>query len=82
VLIFVSVAEHYVEILADTAIDARVPRGTWKKIVDDLAVSIGKRHPTDGLVAAVAAVGAHLAKHFPPHAHDTNELPNHLIVLQ
>ena len=82
VLIFVSVAEHYVEILADTAIDARVPRGTWKKIVDDLAAAIGKRQPTDGLVAAIAAVGAHLAKHFPPDARDTNELPNHLIVLQ
>jgi putative membrane protein len=82
VLIFVSVAEHHAEILADQAIDKRVPAGTWKTIIDDLTAAIANGQPADGLVAAIAAVGAHLARHFPPDAHDPNELPNHLIVLQ
>jgi len=82
VLIFVSVAEHYVEILADTAIDARVSPGTWTRIVAELTAAIGKGQPTKGLVAAIAAVGAHLAQHFPPDARDENELPDHLIILQ
>ncbi len=82
VLIFVSVAEHHAEILADTAIDARVPEGTWKATIDDLTAAIGKGLPADGLVAAIATVGEHLGRHFPPDARNPNELPDHLIVLQ
>jgi putative membrane protein len=82
VLIFVSVAERHAEILADTAIDARVPAGTWKAIIDDLTAAIAKGKPADGLVAAVAKAGEHLGRHFPPSAREPNELPDHLIVLQ
>jgi putative membrane protein len=82
VLIFVSVAERHAEILADTAIDSRVPAGSWKAIIDDLTAAIGKGQPADGLEAAIAAVGQHLERHFPPDARDRNELPDHLIVLQ
>ena len=81
VLIFVSVAERHAEILADAAIDARVPPGTWTSIVADLTAAIGKGQPTEGLRTAIAAVGAHLAEHFPPDTRDANELPDHLIVL-
>jgi putative membrane protein len=82
VLIFVSVAERHAEIVADTAIDARVPLGTWKGIIDELTAAIAKGQPADGLVAAIAATGAHLAQHFPPDTGNPNELPDHLIVLQ
>jgi putative membrane protein len=82
VLLFVSVAERYAEIIADKGIDAHVPAGTWKKIIDDLTAAIGGGRSADGLVAAIAAIGAHLAQHFPPDARDPNELPDHLIILQ
>ena len=81
VLIFVSVAEHYAEVLADTGIDEKVPKGTWKKIVDELTSKIGNGRPADGFVNAIAEAGHHLAQHFPPTVPDPNELPNHLIVL-
>ncbi|HUJ37136.1 MAG TPA: TPM domain-containing protein [Hyphomicrobium sp.] len=81
VLIFVSVAERYAEVLADAAIDARVPQGTWKSIVDDLTNACARGKPADGLVAAIAATGAHLARYFPPDSRNVNELPDHLIVL-
>lgn len=81
VLIFVSVAERYAEVLADIGIDAKVPRGTWKAIVDDLTAQIAAGRAADGFVSAVSAAGAQLAQHFPPGAADPNELPNHLIVL-
>jgi putative membrane protein len=82
VLIFVSVAERYAEILADTGIDAKVPKGTWQEIVDHLTAEIGQGRPADGFVHAVHAVGKHLAKHVPPGSTDPNELPDHLIVLE
>ena len=81
VLIFVSVAEHYAEVLADTGIDAKVPAGTWQAIVNDLTDKIGAGRAADGFVAAITAAGEHLAQHFPPGLEDPNELPNHLIVL-
>ena len=81
VLIFVSAAERYAEIIADAAIHVRVPDGEWKAIVDRLAALIGEGRPGDGFVEAVTAVGARLAQHFPPGAIDPNQLPNHLIVL-
>lgn len=81
VLIFVSIAEHYAEILADAGIDAKVPKGTWREIISVLTREIGDGRPADGFVKAVAAVGTHLAQHFPPGTADPNELPNHLIVL-
>ncbi len=81
VLIFVSVAEHYAEILADSGIDARVPDGTWQEIVDSLTREIALGNPAGGFVLAIERAGHHLSQHFPPGTHDPNELPNHLIVL-
>ncbi len=82
VLIFVSVAERYAEVLADPQIDAKVPPGTWDKLVADLTRQIGQGRAADGFVAAITAAGQLLAKHFPPGANDPHELPNHLIVLR
>ena len=80
VLIFVSAAEHYAEVLADAAIHARVPQSVWQTIVDDLTDHIGKGQAGDGFVRAIAAAGEHLARHFPPDTH-AHTLTNHLIVL-
>jgi len=82
VLIFVSIAERYAEVLADTAIDERVPKGTWQGIVDRLTERIGAGRAADGFIRAIEEAGKHLAAHFPPGSADPNELPNHLIVLQ
>jgi putative membrane protein len=82
VLIFVSVAEHRVEIIADSGIDARVPKGTWQSIVDDFTGAIGAGRAADGFVRAIERIGAHLSEHFPPGSIDPNELPDHLIVLR
>jgi putative membrane protein len=82
VLIYVSVAERYAEIIADTGIDAKVPRGTWQAIVDDLTSNIADGKAGDGFVHAVERSGDLLASHFPPGTRDPNELPNHLIIIE
>jgi putative membrane protein len=82
VLIFVSVAERYAEVLADTGIDAKVPKGTWQEIVDKLTTDIGDGRAADGFVQAIKAAGKHLARHVPPGTADANELADHLIVLE
>jgi putative membrane protein len=82
VLIFVSIAEQRVDIIADSGIDARVPKGTWQSIVDEFTREIGAGKATDGFVHAIERIGAHLSEHFPPGSIDPNELPDHLIVLR
>lgn len=81
VLIFVSVAERYAEIIADAGIDQKVADGTWNLIVGGLTEHIAKGDPADGMVQAITSSGRELAKHFPPGQVGSNELPNHLIIL-
>jgi putative membrane protein len=81
VLIFVSVAERYAEIIPDIGIAEKVEASVWQAIVDKLTGDIGEGRPAEGFVAAIESVGGHLVEHFPPGSHDPRQLPNHLIVL-
>lgn len=81
VLIYVALAEHYAEILADTGIADRVEPHTWQDIVARLTAEIGAGRLADGLAAAIAQAGEILAKHAPPRFDDTDELPNKVILL-
>jgi putative membrane protein len=65
VLLFVSLGERYVEILADREIHAKVGAGEWDRIVADFAASMTGGHTADGLVGAIAACGAVLETHYP-----------------
>jgi len=79
VLIFVSIAERYAEIVADAGINAKVPQDMWDSIVAGLIDDARHDRLADGFVTAVAAVGALLAEHFPAGPDDVNELDDHLV---
>jgi putative membrane protein len=81
VLIFVSLLERYVEIVADTAIAAKVSHADWQRIVEQMLPLLKADKLTDALVLAVEHSGDKLAKHFPPSTTNPNELPDHFIVL-
>jgi putative membrane protein len=79
VLLFISLAEHHAEIVADAGINSRVPENFWADIVDRLTAEIAAGRLTAGLVAAIEACGAALAQNFPPKPADENELPDRLV---
>ena len=79
VLLFVSVAEHYVEVIADEGIHKRVPEGTWHALVRDFTARVKAGQIGEGFIEAVNAIGSHLQSHFPAEAGNPNELPDHLI---
>jgi putative membrane protein len=81
VLLFVSVAERYAEIVTDAGIGAKVPETEWRDIIAGLTAEIGKGEAGKGLARAVLRVGEHLAAHFPAPADKPNALPNHLVML-
>ena len=79
VLIFVSVAEHYVEVLADEGIHKAVPVDAWHGVVARFIARVKSGKTADGFIEAIEACGDYLAEHFPPRPDDTNELPNALV---
>lgn len=81
VLIYLALAEHHAEILADTGIADRVDAGIWADIVADLTAAIGSGRMTEGLIEAIRRTGAILAEHAPPRLDDVDELPNKVIIL-
>lgn len=81
VLLFVSVAEQYVEVIADRGINAVVPAGTWDWVVADFLAKIKAGKVEEGFVSAIEGIGGHLTAHYPAEVDNPNELPNHLIEL-
>jgi putative membrane protein len=81
VLLFVSVAERYVEIIADQGISDRVASEAWRTIVTGFIGRVRKRQVAEGFLAAIAACGELLAAHFPAQQDNRNELPNRLVEL-
>ena len=79
-LIFVSEAEHYVEILADQGIARHVDDSEWQTIVDAFIARVKAGRVAEGFQECVAACGDKLATHVPA-TEQKNELPNHLILL-
>ncbi len=81
VLIYVSFAEHFAEIIADDGLYRKVPPSVWEDVVGELTGHLGRGTATKGFIRAIERCGEILAKHFPPGRVADNELPHHLIVL-
>jgi putative membrane protein len=81
VLLYVSLDERRVELLADAGIHARVAEGTWNTVVRDFTARVIEGRVCEGFVEAINAVGAELARHCPAGGVNQNELPDHLIEL-
>ena len=78
-LLFVSEAERYVEIIADRGIHEKVPAGAWDGIVAEFTAKVRAGRVAEGFLAAVTACGALLAQHLPATEDNPNRLPDVLI---
>jgi putative membrane protein len=81
ILIYLSLAEHRAEIVADEAITAVTTPETWGEAMAALLEKVKAGRPGEGIAAAVGLIGAVLSQHFPKSAGDTNEIPDKLIEL-
>ncbi len=81
VLIFVSEAEHYVEIIADRGISQHVSDEQWQKIVERFITQVKAGETRQGFIDAITKCGALLEKHVPA-TDQQNELPNHLVIIE
>jgi putative membrane protein len=81
VLIYVSFAEHYAEVIADDGIYKKVRPAAWAEVIAELTAHLARGTRDQGFITAIEMCGKILAAHFPPGRADKDELPNHLIVL-
>jgi putative membrane protein len=79
VLIFISVFERKVWVLADRGIDARVGTDAWSWIVEHIVTGIRQKRQTAAICEAVVMAGDLLESHFPIKDDDTNELGNLIV---
>ena len=68
ILLFVSLGERYVEIVADHETHAMAPDGTWNNIVERFLANVKSGRVADGVLDAIAACGAILKEHHPAQA--------------
>lgn len=78
-LIFVSVAEHYAEIIADTGVESEVPSEAWRAPVEALTDELRRGQPAEGFVAALRLSADLLERHVPRRPGDRDELPNRVV---
>ena len=76
VLIYLLLAEHAIEIVADRGLAARVDAAQWQAITDGMREAFRAGRFAEGLNQAVDAVDALLQRHFPLAADALN--PNEL----
>ncbi|MEZ0132993.1 TPM domain-containing protein [Novosphingobium sp. NRRL B-2648] len=81
ILIYISMREHRVEILADEAIASKVEPGTWADAIAAMLGELREGRTADAMIAGVGKVGAILSLHVPRLPDDVNELPDGTIEL-
>jgi len=78
VLVYVLLADHDVEIVADRGFNGHVPVAEWRTVCDDMEREFRAGRFREGAVVGVEDVGRIIARHFPqlPGQRDEDELPN------
>lgn len=82
ILIFISLLEHRVELLADKGISVKIPLEHWQQMVEQILTGVKQGDFVNKLCLSVEECGTLLAEHFPIKADDSNELTNDINVLE
>ncbi len=82
ILIFISVMEREVRIIADFGIGEKIEQSYWDAIASDLSKAFKGNYVAEGILSAVEQCGKILAEAFPAKKENPNELVDGLIVLE
>jgi putative membrane protein len=79
ILLYISVMEQKVWLLADSNINAKIDQQEWDTTIADLTTGIKAGKPSEAICAAVRRIGQILRTHFPFQKGDEDELHNLII---
>lgn len=81
VLVYVLLADHAVEIIADRGIHARVGNDGWEAICQQMEAGFRAGDPETAVTTGIRAVNTLLQQHFPDSETRPNELPDVAVIL-
>jgi uncharacterized membrane protein len=81
VLIYINLAEHKVDIVADRNVNRKIDAATWQAVCRTMTDGFARGHFHDSTLAAVAQVNELLRQHFPANGSRSNELPDAPIMM-
>ena len=79
ILIFASLRDRQVELVAHANIHKAVGEGPWNAAVAAVTDGMKMHRPADGFVRAIEICGAALAQHYPIQGAPKNQLPNTIL---
>jgi putative membrane protein len=79
ILIYASLYDRQVELVAHRAIHEAVGEGPWNAAVAAVTEAMKAGKPAEGFVRAIEICGSALAMHFPPNGPPRNILPNDIL---
>jgi putative membrane protein len=79
VLVFISVFERWVCVLADRGINEKLTADVWQGVVASIVKGIKKQRQADAICQGIGKIGQILAAHFPIKPDDTDELKGVII---
>ncbi len=80
ILIYISLFERKVRVVADQGINAKVAKEVWQEIVAIIVGGIRGKEHCKAIASAVDRCADILSTHFPLKQGDRNELPNEVII--
>ncbi|MGC2049712.1 MAG: TPM domain-containing protein [Gallionella sp.] len=81
VLIYLLLADHDVEIIADRGVHAKLGQAVWEEICHEMELAFRDGQFEQGVLAGIRSVGRHLASHYPHAGEKPNELPDQPVLL-
>lgn len=81
VLIYVSLSEHLVEIIADYGIYTKVDKSVWREAIAKILLKTKDGELVAGLLDGIEAIGGILGEHFPPNADNENEISDSVVFI-
>lgn len=81
VLIYLLLADHKVEIIADRGINSRVEQSVWRQICQDMESKFRTGEFENGVLQGITAISKLLQTHYPAQDRNPNDLSDHAVIL-
>ncbi len=81
VLIYLLLADHCVEIVADRGVHLKVGPGEWEGTCREIEAAFGRGEYRRGAIGGIQAVARHMKQHFPTCDRSENELLDKPVIL-
>ena len=81
VLVYLLMADHDIEIIADRGIAARVDASAWEEVAQTMEAAFRQGKFADGVLEGIRQISTLLAAHFPPGKRNPDELPDRPVIV-